>query len=305
MLMEYMQSAKLNGTPGMKFEYSNLAVGLLGELLSTEAGVGYETLLKQKLTGPLKMSDTGVALSEEQRGRFAPPHNAARLSDKAWDFDALVGCGGIRSTLDDMMLFAEATLHPPKGHLGQVIDLAWREHKPARDGQFAMGLGWMIAKDGSTRWHNGRTGGYQAMILVSREYQCATVLLCNTAGAPTDALAEQIIQTAIGLNVQPRTFQDEFQTDPQVVQRLKGKYQLAPGVIITVEEKDGRITAQLTGQQFLVLNPKSNTEWKYQDVDATLKFELPESGPSTKVTLFQAGRELPSPRVPDSTKDKK
>ena len=55
--------------------------------------------------------------------------------------------------------------------------------------------------------------------------------------------------------------------------------------------------AQLTGQQFLALIPKSETEWKYQLVDATLKFELPEKGNSPKVTLFQSGRELPAPRV--------
>lgn len=302
MLTEYMLSVKPPRLPGKKFEYSNLAVGLMGDLLSIEAGVGYEALLKQKLTEPLKMSDTVITLSEEQRSRFAPPHNAARFPDKAWDFDALVGCGGIRSSVDDMLLFAEASLHPPKGALGQTINLAWKEHQPARDGQFAMGLGWMIAKDGSTRWHNGRTGGYQAMILISRDAQCASVVLCNTAGAPTDALAEQIIQTLMGMNVLPRTFDDEFLADPQVAQRLEGIYQLAPGVVITVKVKEGRMTAQLTGQQFLPLNPKSNTEWKYQDVEATLKFELSESGPSSKVTLFQSGRELPSPRVPDAAK---
>jgi len=42
---------------------------------------------------------------------------------------------------------------------------------------------------------------------------------------------------------------------------------------------------------------KSETEWKYQDVDATLMFELPESGNSPKVTLHQNGREMPSPRI--------
>ena len=162
-----------------------------------------------------------------------------------------------------------------------------------------MGLGWMIALDGSTRWHNGQTGGYQSMMLVSRQADCAVVLLCNTAGSGTDALAEQIIQTAMGLDVQPRTFDKEVKVDPRVAKRLEGKYELAPGIVITVQVKDGRMMAQLTGQQFLALIPTSETEWKYQLVDATLKFELPESGNSPKVTLLQAGRVMPSPRLPD------
>jgi D-alanyl-D-alanine-carboxypeptidase/D-alanyl-D-alanine-endopeptidase len=297
MLTEYMLSVKPARKPGEGYEYSNLAVGLLGDLLSRQAGVTYEELLKKKLTDPLKMSDTSITHTKDQKSRFAPPYNAALLPDKAWDFDALAGCGAIRSNIDDMLLFAEASLSPPDGKLGKVIELAWEQHKPAGAGGMAMGLGWMIAGDGSTRWHNGQTGGYQSMMLVSRPAKCATVLLCNTAGSKTDALAEQIIQTLMGLNVQPRTFETEVKVDPKVAKRLEGKYQLAPGFVMTVQVSEGRMMAQLTGQQFLALSPQSETEWKYQDVDATLHFELPESGNSPKVTLHQNGLQMPSPRI--------
>lgn len=299
MLSEYMMSVMPTRKPGEGYEYSNLAVGLLGDLLSQQAGVSYESLLEEKLTGPLKMSDTVITLNQEQLKRFAPPHNAVLLPDKALDFDALAGCGAIRSTVDDMLLFAEASLNPPGGELGKVIELAWKEHKPASSGHHAMGLGWMIAHDRSTRWHNGQTGGYHSMLLVNRPAKCAAVLLCNTASLQTDALAEQILQTIMGMDVQPTKFDKEVEVDPEVASRLEGKYQLAPGIVITVQVKDGRMMAQLTGQQFLALIPKSETEWKYQAVDATLKFELPESGSSTKVTLLQAGREMPSPRLPE------
>lgn len=248
MLTEYMLSVKPERKPGEVYEYSNLAVGLLGDLLARQAGVSYEALLKEKLTGPLKMSDTTIKLTPEQLSRFAPPHNAALLPDKAGDFDALAGCGAIRSNINDMLLFAEASLNPPEGPLVKAIELAWTQHKPAKNGNHAMGLGWMIALDGSTRWHNGQTGGYQSMMLVSRQADCAVVLLCNTAGSGTDALAEQIIQTAMGLDVQPRTFDKEVKVDPRVAKRLEGKYELAPGIVITVQVKDGRMMAQLTGQ---------------------------------------------------------
>lgn len=299
LLTEYMLSAKPERKPGAGYEYSNLAVGLLGDLLSQQAGVSYESLLKQKLTKPLKMSDTVITLSKDQARRFAPPYNAALLPDKSWDFDALAGCGAIRSTIDDMVLFAEASINSPDGSLGKAIDLAWKQHKPESGDHHAMGLGWMIARDGSTRWHNGQTGGYQSMMLVSRDQKCAVVLLCNTAGSQTDALAEQIIQTIMGLDVKPRQFDKEVEVDPKTAKRLEGKYQLAPGIVITVQVKDGRMMAQITGQQFLALIPKSETEWKYQLVDATLQFELPKSGSSPKVSLHQAGRVMPSPRVPE------
>lgn len=299
LLDKYMLSAKPARKPGAKYEYSNLAVGLLGDLLSRQADKSYEELLKEKIVKPLNMTDTTITLSDDQRARFAPPHNSALLPDKTWEFDALVGCGGIRSSIDDMLLFAQAMLDPPSGQLGKAIELAWKQHKPAKGDDFAMGLGWMIARDGSTRWHNGQTGGFHCMLLVNRDMKCAAVVLCNTADPQIDGLAEQVIQAAMGLKVEPRVFEEEFQVDPKVVERLAGKYQLAPGAVITVQVKDGKMMAQLTGQQFLALSPKSETEWKYQLVDATLKFELPKEGQSPKVTLLQNGREMASPRIPD------
>jgi len=297
MLTSYLLNAKLKQKPGEGYEYSNLGVGLLGDLLSRQAGVSYETLLKQKLTGPLKMTDTSLTLSPQQLARFAAPHNAAMFADKAWDFDALAGCGAIRSNVDDMLLFAEASLNPPEGKLGKTIQLAWKQHKPASGKNRAMGLGWMIAGDRTTRWHNGQTGGYQSMILVNRPLKSATVLLCNTAGSNADTLAEQIFQTIVGMNVQPRSFDKENRIDPKVAKRLEGKYQLAPTVVMTIKVKNGRMMAQLTGQQFLAVIPQSETEWKYQAVDATLKFELPKTGNSPKVTLHQSGRVIPFTRV--------
>ncbi|HIF00800.1 MAG TPA: class A beta-lactamase-related serine hydrolase [Planctomycetes bacterium] len=175
LLTDFLLTAKPTRKPGADYEYSNLGVGLLGDLLARQAGVSYEALLKQKLTGPLKMSDTGITLSPDQARRFAPPHNAALLPEKSWDFDALAGCGAIRSNIDDMLLFAKASLHPPDGRLGKAIDLAWQQHKPPIGDNRAMGLGWMIAGDGTTRWHNGQTGGYHCMMLINRSLNSAAV----------------------------------------------------------------------------------------------------------------------------------
>ena len=296
LLTDYMSSVKPTRKPGEAYEYSNLAVGLLGDLLSRQSGISYGELLKQKITGPLKMMDTSVSPSAEQTTRVAPPFNAALLADRKWDFDLLAGCGAIRSTVSDMLLFMEASQKSPDGLLGKAIELAWKQHKPAKDSERAMGLGWMIAGDGSTRWHNGQTGGYQSMMLVSRVTGTAVVLLCNTAGSGVDQLGEQIFQAALGMNVKPKSF-DEFNVDPKEAARFAGKYQLAPGVEINVQVKNGRMMAQLTGQQFLSLEPKSKTEWRYQLVDAVLEFELPKTGPSNKVTLHQNGRDMPAPRI--------
>jgi hypothetical protein len=110
-------------------------------------------------------------------------------------------------------------------------------------------------------------------------------------------LGEQIFQACSGMDVKPKTFEKAADIDAAPVDRLAGKYQIAPGAFITVKTKRGNMMAQLTGQTFLSLKPTSPTEWKYDAVEATLKFDLPEKGASTKVTLFQNGLEIPANRI--------
>src|SRR5215471_14205992 len=56
---------------GEKFEYSNLAVGLLGTALARRAGMDYETLVRTRITGPLKMDSTSITLTVEMKQRLA------------------------------------------------------------------------------------------------------------------------------------------------------------------------------------------------------------------------------------------
>ncbi len=73
-MVDFMSSVKPRRKPGEKAEYSNLAVGLLGQLLSMEAKLSYEQLLKKRITDPLKMEETSVILNAEQKSHLAPPH---------------------------------------------------------------------------------------------------------------------------------------------------------------------------------------------------------------------------------------
>ena len=296
-LVEYMKVAQLDAEPGENHEYSNVGAGLLGDLLAAQANQTYESLLKNRILNPLKMKDTTIALTDEQSMRLAPPFNSAMLPARTWDFDSLVGAGAIRSTTDDMIRFMQANLAPPKNAVGDAIELAWKQHLDAGKNHRGMGLGWQIAGDGSTRWHNGQTGGYQSMMLINRKINSGVVVLCNTSGSEIDGLAGSIIQLLAGMDPNPRKFAKTTVVDKATVKRLAGKYQLAPQVIIEVVAKEDRLVVKLTGQTFLKVVPESDTVWNYTDVEAQLKFDLPNKGPAKKVTLLQNGQKMPAPRI--------
>ncbi len=298
-LTAFMANVKPANKPNEATLYSNVGFGLLGDLLSAKSGTSYEQVLKQTVSGPLHMRDTTITLDEGQRRRVAPPHNLALQRENMWEFDALVGAGGIRSTVPDMLKFIKANLQPPDTELGKAIDLAWQQHVAPRGGQFAMGLGWHIARDGSTRWHNGQTGGYHSAVFISRPLKSGVVVLSNTATGQVDRLAESIIQILAGMDVRPPDFDEGKKIDIKTMKRLVGKYTLFPNFVLTVSLQGDRLIVQATNQPALRVYPESETRWKYREVEAEIRFELPDQGPAESLTLHQNGRQIRGPRAKD------
>lgn len=295
----FLKNHQLARAPGEKSEYSNLAVGLLGQLLALQAHSPYEQLLRERIATPLKMSSTTITLNSRQQSLLAPPHLADGQPTQNWDIPTLAGAGAIRSSANDILRFAAANLTLPPGQLGQALEMAWSIHQePVNKGDFAMGLGWMVARDGKTRWHNGQTGGYHSILYVNREIPAAVVILTNTATGEVDRLGEDIIRMLAGTKVEPRVFEKSITVSPDVLQKYVGKYELAPGAVFTVSVDDGKLMVGLTGQPTFQVFARSETEWYYKVVKATLTFELDEKGACNSLVLFQSGIKQKATRIP-------
>jgi len=287
-LQEFLSNYKLRRRPVTQIAYSNLGFGLLGWLLSREAGLSYEELLRDRLTGPLKMPDTVVELTPDMQSRFAKPHRAGGFTTGPWNITTLAGLGGLHSTANDMLNYLQANLDPPEGELGKAIELAWQIHQPALSKtEFDMGLGWHIAKDGHTRWHTGETGGFHSCMFIDRRSKSGVVVLANTATIDIDALGESVIRLLMGIVAKPREFEKLVEVSPDAMKRYVGRYELVPDVIFTISIDDGKLLAGLTGQQTQRIFPRSETEWFYRVVKATLTFKLDANGQCKELELFQ------------------
>ena len=297
-LYAFLNSYKLRRAPGEKSEYSNIGCGLLGHLLARRQNTTYEQLLRKRVVAPLNLTSTTITLNHEQQARLAPPHLGSGQLASNWELPVLAGAGAIRSTASDMLRFVGANLAPPAGKTGEAIEMAWEIHqKPITRGEFAMGLGWHVARDGSSRWHNGQTGGYHSMLLVNREIETGVVLLTNTATGEVDQLAQDIMRMIAGAKVEPRTFEKSLVVKPEVMQRYAGKYELVPGIVFTVTVKNNKLMVGLTGQPTFQVHARSETEWFYKVVEATLRFEVDDNGKCDSLELFQMGIRQKAKRI--------
>ncbi len=180
-LFAFLKTAKLSSTPGTTYGYSNLAVGLLGILLELRTGQSYEQQLQTVITQPLGLVHTKVSLLETDKKTLAQGHTRAGKPTSNWDFDALVGAGGIRSTVNDLLTYLQAELGRGPGPLTGLMQTT--QQITFRNGQRIIGLGWHQNKIGAVPWflHNGGTGGYVSFVSFNPQNKTALIVLSNAA----------------------------------------------------------------------------------------------------------------------------
>lgn len=291
---DFFAKFKPSRKPG-KYEYSNFAVGLLGQLLADRAGKSYEELMLERICEPLGMAETRITLTPPLTARLAPPYNADLQRVKNWDFQAFAGAGGIRSTPRDMLKFAAAMLANDDREVTQAFHLSG-ESRETIPGDQSIGLGWHIARDQDTRWHNGQTGGYSSYAASLPKHDVAVALLCNTSTDLTTILGERIAQTALGMDVPPPDVRKVVDVPLETLKKYVGVYSLNFFFAITITLEEGRLMARVTLQDAAPIYPSSETEFFYRIVDAQIKFVTDDKGEVTKLILHQNGVDHEAPR---------
>ncbi|MGU3538446.1 serine hydrolase domain-containing protein [Methylobacterium sp. A54F] len=132
------------------YRYSNASVGLLGDLVAARLGGRWEELVRARITGPLGMASTAVAVPAEQRARLAPGYGADGQPVMPWPVFAWYAAGALRSTAVDMLAFGEAALGHETVEGAAVPPLLIRALREAMapiyqpEGQtFGQGLAWI------------------------------------------------------------------------------------------------------------------------------------------------------------------
>jgi len=155
-LYSFLSGHELGRGIGEEWDYSNLGMGLLGHALSLKAGRTYEWLVRDRILDPLGMGDTGIDLAPPVSAPFAQGHGVRGQPVQNWDIPTLTGAGALRSTANDMLLFAAA---------------------------------WLVNQrfpDRPLVWHNGGTGGFHSFIGLDETRRRAVVVLTNATQSIDD-----------------------------------------------------------------------------------------------------------------------
>jgi CubicO group peptidase (beta-lactamase class C family) len=202
---------KLRFTPGDKFEYSDSAYVVLGQIVERLTGERYAEFLKETIFDPLGMHNTLVVDERKQKvPRLALGY--AKREGKWRDVtyspeNAVYGEDGIYSTINDLYRWDQA-LYTERLVSRSTLEIAFtRGH--TNDGKeirtdlllrpSSYGFGWLISglHGEKTVEHTGGWSGYGTHILRVPSRQVTAIVLTNSSNEDVPEIAEQMAEIAM------------------------------------------------------------------------------------------------------------
>ncbi|RNL91025.1 serine hydrolase [Sinomicrobium pectinilyticum] len=270
---------------GARYGYSNLGMGMLGELLAMQGKTDYASLLRKHILSPLKLEYTYVKIPKEKASDIATGYLGNRPVSQ-WDFKAMAAAGALKTNITDLLHYGKSYLDP-ESPLKKAAGLTLQTHYTDRTHK-KYGLAWHYS--GGIAYHNGGTGGFRSFIALNPERKRVVVMITNTGSNSVDDMGMYL---AAPEKQKPPVTPEARDIDPEMLQEYAGNYQNnGLGLHMQITVKNGTLHARLPGQPELPVYYYGDHHFFYKNVLARLFFETDENGTVVGLTLQQNGQEI-------------
>ncbi len=312
-LFKLLGTYELPRDPGAEWSYSNVGVGLLGVALSRRADKDLQTLFRERITGPLKMSSTTLDVAAIPAARLATGHDADLKPVPPFPTGpGVVAAGGLRSSIDDMLNLLEAELGLRATPLAAPMAAMLKEDRPGM-ASTRQAIGWMAMDlpSGRVFTHSGGTVGQRAFAAFNPKTRQGVVVLSNAEGS---AGADDIGLFAIGgVPVRPlppappprlpREPRAETPLSADAAKPYLGRYRLSRSITMEIGYDGSQLTLQSTAAGRT--GPSAPLTFHGADAfslavgDTDLAFQRGGAGSATMLVLRGPAGEFHLPRQPD------
>lgn len=174
-----MNQLELTSASNNVYDYSNLGAGLLGYTLGLSQKTTLENLFENRIFKKYTMKNS-FTTSKNIGKQLVKGLNENGAEIPNWDFDVLVGAGGILSTTADLVQFAQAQFDTKN----KALELTRKQTATVNE-NMQIGLGWHLLKSQKGNdliWHNGGTGGYSSSMVLDVQNKNGVIILSNVSG---------------------------------------------------------------------------------------------------------------------------
>lgn len=188
------------------FQYSNLAMSLLGGIVATKSGMAYPDYIEQNILKPLQLKNTHPYLPENLwRGEMATGYGALnrtgnRQMQPFFKTNAITPAAGYSSNVIDLAKFASWQLRLLSAGKSEVLKPSTlkemqRIQWTSPDKKLTRGLGFYIeynANGTTTVGHDGSCPGYVSVVMIDPKKKIGVTLMVNAQGVDVYKYSDQI-----------------------------------------------------------------------------------------------------------------
>lgn len=177
------------------FQYSNLGLTLLGEIVAEISGVSFEKYISDNILTPLRLADTRTELPETMwRGKLSTGYSALKRDGSRdmlplFQANGIAPAAGFSSTVEDLARFASWQFRLLEKGGEEILKASTlremhRVHWLDPDWETAWGLGFSVSKlEGRTIvGHGGSCPGYRSTLSIDPKKKEAYVVMINAQG---------------------------------------------------------------------------------------------------------------------------
>ncbi|HEY0635416.1 MAG TPA: serine hydrolase domain-containing protein [Gammaproteobacteria bacterium] len=261
-LVEDIRNEYVAYPPNQIFDYSNLAVTLLGAAIESRSGMPYGDYIAQTFFTPLGMRHSYFAAEPALTGyNNGQPSEVVPLRD--------LPSGGLVSSVEDMARFMKMVFAGGRAGETRILGeqslaemLRVQNEHVALDFGKQMGLGWMLSgynvqNGGVVAGHGGSLFNFQSTMIILPEHRLGVVVAANSVSARgvVSQVAEKALQLALEAKsgiTQPESLPQQvasIELGEAEVARLAGYYDSLVGVA-KLDANDGALDAEVLGHAF-------------------------------------------------------
>lgn len=282
----------LASPPNTQYSYSNLAFGLLGQVIEKVSGLSYEEYVKQKLLTPMDMSQSYISNTLDTKQNHAKGY----FNGKNYPIVPLrdVSAGGLNSTVLDLAKFAQMTFPKQSGKFLSDVSLKKMQSSQV-DGSSpfihkGFGLAWYFnhfldkktkGHAGIMTGHGGTTPLFHSEFMMLPKQKLAVVVMTNGgnhSGSGINDIANSLLKmaytakTRVTINPEP-----DFKLPPveatstNALNNMPGMWLSDTGVLL-IAKKDNRLALYINNHDVPLVNRGNDTYYiDYESAGLTAK----------------------------------
>jgi CubicO group peptidase (beta-lactamase class C family) len=290
----------LDFEPGSQYSYSNSGYFLLSELVRRASGQSLRDFAGARIFGPLGMRDTQFhdrnTRIVERRAEGYQPTGPGAYEIVRTSF-ALVGDGGLLSTVDDLLRWDGNFYNNVLGRGGPALirQVTTPASEPLADGspqRYAFGLMRGQYRGVDIVEHGGAFIGFRAQLLRVPDAHLSVAVLCNDYTAQPEQLARRVVDRYLADRLAPAGVASSgavaggaVTLPAATLDRWVGRYEVLPGLVAQVMRRSDSLHLSVAGMQ-LALVPTSDSTFVAATLDAPLVFARGAGGPTLRTAAL-------------------